>query len=198
MFLNEDQDPRVVEDLVPKVSQILMAGEELKYIAIQKKPIVTLAPDCVVITNRRFIFYRVSLLGRKSFDDYVWRDLLDATLQEGLLGATFSAKIAGGRRLTIDYLPKSQARQVYRFAQEMEEKALEERRQRDLEAKRAAAGGVVIQGLPQLSMPQGAQAPAAPVDDPVQRLKRLKEMLDAGLITSQEFEAKKADILSRM
>jgi hypothetical protein len=32
----------------------------------------------------------------------------------------------------------------------------------------------------------------------MQRLKQLKEMADAGLITADEYDAKKADILSRM
>jgi hypothetical protein len=40
--------------------------------------------------------------------------------------------------------------------------------------------------------------PQRPLEGRVQRLKELKEMLDAGLITAQEYEAKKADILSEM
>ena len=35
-------------------------------------------------------------------------------------------------------------------------------------------------------------------NDPVQKVKQLKEMQDSGLITSEEFEAKKAEILSRI
>ena len=37
---------------------------------------------------------------------------------------------------------------------------------------------------------------AAP--DPVDQLKRLAELHDAGVITAEEFESKKAEILSRM
>jgi hypothetical protein len=37
-----------------------------------------------------------------------------------------------------------------------------------------------------------------PSEGRVQRLKELKDMLDAGLITAEEYEAKKADILSEM
>ncbi|HUV95700.1 MAG TPA: SPFH domain-containing protein [Anaerolineae bacterium] len=44
-----------------------------------------------------------------------------------------------------------------------------------------------------------AQAPQAPAaEDPLATLKKLKGMLDAGLITQSEYDAKKADILSRM
>jgi membrane protease subunit (stomatin/prohibitin family) len=45
----------------------------------------------------------------------------------------------------------------------------------------------------------GASAPqAAPADDPVAKLAKLKQMLDGGLISAAEFDAKKKDILSRM
>ena len=35
-------------------------------------------------------------------------------------------------------------------------------------------------------------------DDPVQKLKQLKEMADAGLISAGEYEAKRQAILARM
>lgn len=54
------------------------------------------------------------------------------------------------------------------------------------------------QGAPGFS---GAQSPgplAAAVDDPVQLLERLGKLRDAGVLTPEEFDAKKADILSRL
>lgn len=39
-------------------------------------------------------------------------------------------------------------------------------------------------------------APAAP--DPIEQLRRLAELRDAGVVTPAEFEAKKAEMLSRM
>lgn len=47
---------------------------------------------------------------------------------------------------------------------------------------------------------QSAQpaAPAAPAEDPMEVLSKLKRLLDAGLIEQAEYDAKKAEILSRM
>ena len=45
---------------------------------------------------------------------------------------------------------------------------------------------------------QQQQAASAPSDDPVETLAKLKRMLDAGLIEQSEYDAKKAEILSRM
>jgi membrane protease subunit (stomatin/prohibitin family) len=50
-----------------------------------------------------------------------------------------------------------------------------------------------------LSGERQAPAPQAPeAEDPLATLKKLKSMLDAGLITQSEYDAKKGDILSRM
>ena len=45
---------------------------------------------------------------------------------------------------------------------------------------------------------KSADTPVAVADDPVATLKKLKEMLDLGLIEQAEFDAKKAEIMSRM
>lgn len=194
VFLNEQQDPKMVKRVHARVQEILTSDETILYIAVQKKPIVTLTPDCVVLTNRRFIIYRPKMLGRVSFEDYIWRDLRDARLKEGMIGATLTMQTVQGKGLRLEYLPKAQARRLYSFAQEMEEKVREERRRRDLEEKRAAAGGVVLQtGAPTAQ----ARAPSWQ-DDPVEKLKKLKEMADMELITAGEYEAKRAEIISQM
>jgi hypothetical protein len=41
-------------------------------------------------------------------------------------------------------------------------------------------------------------SPPVALDDPKAKLEKLKEMLASGLITQQEFEAKKKEILARM
>jgi hypothetical protein len=191
-FLNEEQDPAIVAQVHTRVQQILTSGEEIQYIAVQKKPVMNLAPDCAVLTNRRFIIYRPKLLGRVTFDDYIWRDLRDVKLEEGLVGATLCFHTLGGQKVSLDYLPKAQARLLYRTAQEMEERCIEERRVRSMEEMRAAAGGVVVQNA---MMPAPPQPPMPSQDGLVQRLKSLKDMLDAGLISQAEFDTKKAEIL---
>ena len=106
---------------------------------------MNLSPDCVALTNKRFIVYKPKLLGGAKFIDYIWRDLKDAKLTEKMLRATITMYTTKGTMITIDDLPKVQARKLYSFAQEMEENMLEERRNREMEEKRAGAGGIVMQ-----------------------------------------------------
>ena len=156
---------------------------------------VSLSPEAVILTNRRFIVYRRTLTRKVKFEDHLWRHLEDARLDEGRMRATLTLQTIKGQKLTIEHLPKEQARKLYAYAQEMEEKSHEERRQRELEDKRAGAGGVVVHTSPESAQPTSS-APAT--EDPVEKLKKLKDMLEADLITAEEFEAKKADILSTM
>lgn len=191
-FLNEEQDPEVVERVHSKMSEILTSNEEVQYIAVQKKPVVNVSPDSVLLTTKRLIVFRPRILGGLDFEDHVWRDIANVHLKEGVFTAMVSIETVAGAQITIDYLPKTQARRLYSIAQEMEEKVREERRERELEDKRAAAGGVVVQN----ATPDGRSAAAK--EDPMQILTKLKGMLDAGLITQNEYDAKKSDILSRM
>lgn len=196
-FLSDEQDPAITEQVFTKVSQLLTQGEEIAYIAVQK-PIVALTPDSVVLTNKRFILYRPKLLGRVDFHDHIWRDLSDAKLDEGVIMSTFSITNTSGEVLMMDSLPKTQARKVYAYAQQMEEFVREERRIRDMEEKRAAAGGISIGGMAGLGANVAPQAAPPPKEDPVQALGKLKQLLDGGLISQQEYDAKKSEILSRM
>lgn len=193
-FLNEDQDPKAIEKIAGKLNGLLMNGEALEYIAVQKKPAVNLSPDCVALTNKRIIFCRPKTLGLSmEFQDYIWKDIYDCHMKEGILGAEFSIRTVKGQTNKIDYLPKAQARKLYTNAQEQEEKQREHRRQLELEDKRAAAGNISVTTATQ---PQPVAAQQA--DDPLVALQKLKTLLDSNLIEQSEFDAKKAEILSRL
>ena len=193
-FLSEEQDPKIVEKVLSKISGLLTSSEDIAYIAVQK-PLISISPQAVVLTDRRFIVYHATLTGSASFKDYLWRDLEDAQLKEGMIRATLTLQTIAGEELIVEHLPKEQARKLYAYAQEKEEKVLEERRQREMEEKRAEAGGVVVQ------YPEKTESQAMPSEstgDPLENLKKLKEMSDAGLISSEDYEEKKAEILSRL
>lgn len=126
--------------------------------------------------------------------DYLWRDLREAHLKEGVLRAELSFRTIHNDFVALDNLPKEQARKLYRISQEIEEQMIEERRQREMEERRAGASQIIFQGTPTNFQP----AQTASANDPMTKLKQLKEMLDAGLITQTEFDSKKSEILSQM
>lgn len=193
-YLNDNQDPKDIEKVIDKLKGILMNAEELVYIAVQKKPAINISPDYVAITDKRIIFCRPKNLGLSmEFQDFIWRDLKDCNLKENMLGATITVKTIHNVTSEIDYLPKTQARKVYAYCQEQEEIQNEIRRDREIEIIKASAGRI------SLDTPQQQPLEEKPVlEDPVETLSKLKQLMDRFLITREEYEAKKQEILSRM
>lgn len=197
-FLSEDQDPKVVEKVHSKVQDVLTRGEEILYIAVQKA-LTSFTPDSCAITTKRLILYKPKMFGKMDMEDFKWLELSDARVKEDMFTSTLSFKKVDGKSINIENLPKAQARKLYSYAQEMEENASSERRNRELEDKRAAAGGINIGMQAPQYQPQPQAAPvqvAAP--DPMQKMQQLKSMLDAGMLTQEEFNTKKQEILASM
>ena len=62
-FLTDEQDPKAVEKVYLRLVDLLTTGEEIYYIAVQKKPLVNLLPDCIALTNKRILFFTACKFG---------------------------------------------------------------------------------------------------------------------------------------
>ncbi len=204
-FLKDQQEPKAVEKIYSRLNDLLNAGEEIIYIAVQKKPLVNITPDCIAITNKRIFFFTAVNLGLSiKFVDFVWKDVVEVKIKEELLGAVFSVKTLNGAETSGDFLPKTQARKLYQYGQEREQAEREERRQRDLEEKRAASGTIhtdlprftSTQSQPEIVVPKPAEE--VKPDELTSKLKKLKMLFDNGLITQEEYNQKKLELLSEL
>jgi len=215
-FLNDQQDPKAVEKVYTRLVDLLTTGEEIIYIATQKKPLVNILSDCVALTNKRVLFFTPANLGLSiKFIDFVWKDVVDVVIKEEIIGAIFTIKTTNGGEMGVDYLPKIQARKLYQYAQQRKEDEREARRLRDLEEKRAESGSINFgDRANSQSQPAGpASAPApepqpAPVvtappvhetpkqDELTEKLKKLRTLFENGLISQEEYNAKKLELLS--
>ena len=194
-FLCEEQDESAVRRILPKVGELLTKDETVEYIAVQKKLIINLSPDAIVLTNKRFIVVKPGLMGMQ-FRDFPWREVEDVHMSEQMVGATITCKTLKGAFVSLDSIPKRQARRVYSYAQQVEEQSYEKRQQVELEKLRASAGGVVFNAPAPMVAPPPMPAPAA--EDPIAVLAQLKRLREAELITEEEFISKKADVLARL
>jgi hypothetical protein len=118
-FLNEEQDPKAIEKITSKLNDLLMKGEEVGYIAVQKKPAITVFPDSIVLTNKRIIICKPKNLGLSmDFTDYTWDEIVGTFVKENILGSEFSFSTKTDIQVSIDYIPKIQARKIYTYAKE--------------------------------------------------------------------------------
>lgn len=118
-FLNEEQDPKAIEKIAAKLNDLLMRNEEVGYIGVQKKPAINVFPDSIVLTNKRIIMCKPKNLGLSmDFTDYPWTQVSATFVKENILGSEFSFTTNTDITVTIDYLPKIQARKINTFAKE--------------------------------------------------------------------------------
>jgi hypothetical protein len=208
-YLTDDQDPRTAEKILGKLRDMLTSGEAVIYLAIQKKPAVTLIPDCIAITNKRIIFCIPANLGlTTNFITFIWEDVKEVSFKEEFFGSKFITVPQSGENVAIDYIPKVQARKLYQFSNEQLEK------NRGLSQKQVSGDSNTHPGNTNASddytsyveideeekpyLPPQNPAPLEETEDEMtQKLKKLKTLFEKQLITSEEYERKKADILSQ-
>lgn len=123
-FLQDGQDPKVVERIHDKIVDMLTTGEFIQYIALQKKPAVTLLPDSITVSNKRIFLCEFTKLGlATNFEIFAWGDIKDIAFKEEIFGSKVTIIPTSDENLTIDYIPKVQARKLYQLIKEALEQA---------------------------------------------------------------------------
>lgn len=227
-FIQDGQDPKVVERVHTKILDMLTPSELITYTALQKKPAVTLLPDSITLSNKRLFLCEFTKLGlATNFEIFSWQDIKDIAFKEEIFGSKVTVIPFTGENLTIDYIPKVQARRLYQIIKD----ALENLQKKDSKEPQSK---IIIQNNPgvqpanttiktpefeqrkpdQLPVteqhdksfvkkPESVSASnpsisAAAEDEITSKLIKLKNLYDKQLITQAEYESKKTEILSNL
>lgn len=225
-FLNEEQDPKAIEKVTSKLQDILMKNEEVGYIAVQKKPALTVLPDSIVLTNKRIIICQPKNLGLSmNFIDYTWDDIVGTFVKENILGSEFSFSTKTDMQVSIDYIPKIQARKIFTYAKEqldilknndpfvpvITEEVVPELIQEaelieEMEAEEVTNFAEIMPVVSHYEEPiventtvfTETKATELTQDELFAKLQNYKKLLDNGLIMQGEYDAFKKEILSLM
>jgi hypothetical protein len=177
---------------------------------VQKKPAITVLPDSIVVTNKRIIICQPKNLGLSmNFTDYSWDEIESTFVKEGILGSDFSFVTKTALSVTIEYIPKVQARKMYAFAKEQIDLlkggsgsttnlAVEEV---DTEEVTSFAEIITTQSTSFSefsSMDADKPLNELSSDELFEKLQNYKKLLDNGLILQGEYDALKKEILSYM
>ncbi|MEJ7778279.1 MAG: PH domain-containing protein [Daejeonella sp.] len=209
-YLTDEQDPKTAEKVLGKLRDMLTSGEAIVYLAIQKKPAVTLNPNSIAVTNKRIVFCLPENLGlTTNFITFAWDDVKEVSFKEEFFGSKFIAVPQRGENLAVDYIPKVQARKLYQFCNEQLEKNKELSRNQEGDDRRPISVNadppdvyssyieIEEEEKPFLQL-QNAPPAEETEDELTLKLKKLKILFEKQLITSEEYESKKADILSQL
>ncbi|WP_300977005.1 PH domain-containing protein [Flavobacterium sp.] len=218
-FLNEEQDPKAIEKVTAKLNDILMKNEEVGYIAVQKKPALTVLPDSIVLTNKRIIICQPKNLGLSMhFIDYTWDEVDGAFVKENILGSEFTFSTKTELQVTIDYIPKIQARKIYTYAKEQldsmkngaaaptaetvitpEAEIIEEVETEEVTNFAEIIPATITHEASFVSESEPAVSTASLNQEELfAKLQNYKKLLDNGLILQGEYDAFKKEILSQM
>lgn len=211
-ILNEDQDPKSIEKITSKLEGLLLHNEEIGYIAVQKKPAITVFPDSVVVTNRRIIVCKPKNLGLSiEVIDHDWKDVAGVFIKENILGTDFSFSTNTNAGLTVEYLPKNQARKLYTFSKNQldliqnpvvkpEETPVVEENVETIETEEIT-NYAEIMPMQETVMVQETAIVQDNIyanmtkDQLFEKLQNHKKLLDNGLILQGEYDALKKEIL---
>ena len=224
-FLNEEQDPKAIEKITAKLSDLLMKNEEIGYIGVQKKPAITVFPDSIVMTNKRIIMCKPKNLGLSmDFIDYDWDDISGTFVKENILGSQFSFSTKTELVIDIDYIPKNQARKLYTYAKEQmdliknpitenpievpvaNESEIEDATVEEIETEEVIDFAEIMpatnQNLEIYEEPTEVLLETERIkptqDELFAKLQNYKKLLDNGLIMQGEYDTFKKEILGQM
>jgi len=225
-FLNEEQDPKAIEKITSKLNDLLMKNEEIGYIAVQKKPAITVLPDSIVMTNKRIIICQPKNLGiTMNFTDFTWDEIEGTFVKENILGSAFSFSTKTEIQVSIDYIPKIQARKIFTYAKEQldilknptpnfpvsdeittkEEEVLQEEVE-EIETEEVISFAEIVPNTSNYSGTTtennilGGEKKLSELsqDELFEKLQNYKKLLDNGLILQGEYDNFKKEILSYM
>jgi hypothetical protein len=161
-------------DIPESISQLFSGDETISMVVEPTSFKPKMHPHKLIITNRRIVIYKPGFMGAET-EEYPFESIDKIDHKKGLMRSEIEIH-AGGKKIELENISNNEAVQAISIIRQ------------NMHSHKLAQKTVVLQ----------PSAQGAPMDDPVTKLKQIKEMLDAGLIDQAEYDAKKKELLSRM
>ncbi|MDI9642253.1 MAG: PH domain-containing protein [Archaeoglobales archaeon] len=184
-----------------EVSENLYPGENVFY-CLKKKLTMELKPKFLVVTDRRIIYLDQKILGRYELMDVPYEKLEFVRFYRGIIGSEFVVKKEDGKEISLSWMEKEEA-----------EKAIEAIRDalntiavvpvsikktkgiKGVEIQVSKPKEIITRTMP---MARVVEKTTMKKEDPLERLKKLKELYEAGVISKEEFEERKRKLLDQI
>lgn len=185
---------------LPKgILENLSPGENVLY-AIRKKFNLEAKPKWLVVTDRRILYVDEKILGRYELIAVPYEKLEQVYVKVGKMYAEFSILKKDGEEIKLERMDKSEAREAIEFIRDaLNEIAVEpvsiERKKHFMSEEWTIHKPREVVSR---SMRLESRARAVEKEDPLEKLKKLKELYDMGVISQEEYEEKRKKLLDRI
>lgn len=157
------------------ISKILEPGEDVLLAAQQARSTNMINPDTIFVTTSRLMIRKPTSLGlRKNIEDYRFKDIANVKLHKGIVRSSILLKVRFlSDDLEIDNISKEVADRLVQLIQQGIAGNLNS-------TKNMSNTSLISQG------------------DIIEKIKELAELKDKGILSEQEFQTKKEELLSKL
>ncbi len=191
----------MVEKLPKGIGENLQAGEEVLF-AVKKKMGVE-KPKWLVVTDRRIIYLDEKMFGRYDMKAVPYEKLEEVYVKIGKMYAEFIIKQENGDEIKLDRMDKTKSREAIEAIKEainriaVEPVSIERKKHLTSQEMWIHKPKEVISRAVRMES-RGVQVQPAQKEDPLEKLKKLKELYDMGVISQEEYEEKRKKLLDQI
>ncbi|RLF75016.1 hypothetical protein DRN39_07845 [Thermococci archaeon] len=190
-----------MKDKLPKgILENLSPGEEVLY-AIRKKFSLEAKPKWLVVTDRRIMYIDEKILGRYDLTAIPYEKLELVYVKVGKVSSEFLIKKEDGNEIKLQRMDKDEARNAIEAIRDaLNEIAVEPV---SIERKKHLMSEEWIIHKPKEVVSRGIRMEARRTvsrkeEDPLEKLKKLKELYDMGVLSQEEYEEKRKKLLEQI
>ena len=165
-----------------------------------KKKISIEKPKWLLVTDRRIIYLDEKVLGRYDLKAIPYQKLERVTVKLGVMSSEFVIEGEESISLKLGWMNKTEARKAINAIKDALNAIAVEPVSIDVE-KRLTSETWTLKKPKELvtrSMPARVQPVQAEKEDPMEKLKKLKELYDMGVISQEEYEEKRRKLLEQI
>ncbi len=197
------QTSKDLVDIPKDVIDNLYSGENVNF-CIKKKVAMELKPKYLIISDRRVIFYDQKIAGRYDLNDIPYSKLEHVYFNEGLLASEFTLKNEDKHHISINWLGKKECKDaIITIRDAINAISIEPV---SIQKKKTLVGEkwslrkpleTITRTMPMAQVIERTQ-PAQKTDDPVDKLKKIKELNEIGILSDGEYEEKRREIIAEI
>ncbi len=188
----------MVEKLPKGIGENLQPGEEVIF-AVKKKMGVE-KPKWLIVTDRRIIYFDEKMFGRYDMKAVPYEKLEEVYVKIGKMYAEFIIRKEDGEEIKLDRMDKSKSKDAIEAIKEAINRIAVE--PIGIERKKHLTSQEMWIHKPKEVISRSVRVEPRSVqiekEDPLEKLKKLKELYDMGVISQDEYEEKRKKLLEQI